>query len=699
MTDIYLKYLQYMSPAALMHWSGFFTSLATEDELEQERDAIVTKILEDRQSYPEYFTARIKYQEVGHSSNPYCFLGIQQEYSTENYGTISQETYQSFKQTDKITAGVALRPTTGLNPYGVRGMFSNRSDQTHVGLRSGFQFENVGLIFLESEPSKRLTHTHFTEPNEDRPSPWNVNWYSTEIESGIKSGGMNFSGKIDSKLFKEGNRYDLPREILDDTMSGNISYPANWEVFFRDVSTAWLGIVENDMVGSRLDLRKELSAVDYEAILGRPETFFTTHGILFFGGIEFAKAVDAQSQTFDFYQDLDFSQVPSRTLYNRKINGEKVVVSEFNNGSGGKGIVSGEWHERMNLGLVNSHFIWQEITPDYYTTFYSPRDSQDYRERTVISPVGVPSNGILCQIVRKYPWVKVVAYPYSLQTGESFYYTEAPVYFSNTVRLNEQFSWTSMYAPDFTQVADPVYLIRVTPKYKIFERLGGTQWHTDKGPMPISITTSPGIEQPKGATRAMVFDIGWEGNILPPFEDYTSVKLSTSKSQNGPTATINQHGAIAFNFGSNAEYVVDILEVDDGEKKQRFPLYRRPAKMLASPTFQMDSLAAFDRYGACRTSAVSITGRTVSVDLPQGYKVFVSKVGRTNSAADGTFVTFDANSTTVSSEGRFEPSSSLVSKFAEECFGGIIPDRYTGTVYVQVVDTYYSEMQQITVNL
>ena len=693
MTDIYLRHLQYMCPAALMHWSGFFTSLATEDELEQERDAIVTKILEDRQSYPQYFTARIKYQTT---SNPY-FLSVLPEYSTENYGTISQKTYQSFKQTDKITAGIELRPTTGINPYDVRGMFSNRTDQTEVALRSGFQFENVGLIFLESEPSKRLTHTHFTEPNEDRPTPWNVNWSSTEIESGIKSGGMDFSGIIDGKLFKEGNRYDLPRETLDDTISGNISYPANWEVFFRDVSTAWLGIVENDMVGARLDLRKELSAVDYEAILGRPETFFTTHGILYFGGIEFAKAVDAQSQSFDFYQDLDFSQVPSRTLYHRKIDGEKVVVSEFNDGSGRKGIVSGEWYEYISPGIVNSHFIWQEITPDYYTTFHPPYDSQDYSETAVVTSFGIPSNGILCQIVREWPWVKVVAYPYSLQPGESFY-AETPVYFSNTVSLNEQFRWVEGYVPDFGEVADPIYVLRVTPKYKIFERFGGTQGHTDKGPMPISSTTSPGVEQPQGATRAMVFDIGWEGNILPPFEDYTSVKLSTSKSQNGPTATINQHGAIALNFGSNVEYVVDILEVDDGEKKQRFPLYRRPEKMLASPTFQMDSWAAFDRYGACRTSTVTIDGRAVSVDLPQGFKVFVSRVGRA-SAADGQFVTFDANSTTVSSEGRFEPSSCLVSRFAEECFGGIIPGRYTGTVYVQVVDTYYNEMKQITVSL
>jgi hypothetical protein len=188
---------------------------------------------------------------------------------------------------------------------------------------------------------------------------------------------------------------------------------------------------------------------------------------------------------------------------------------------------------------------------------------------------------------------------------------------------------------------------------------------------------------PMGDSLAVVLPVGWEGYIIPGFENYQSFAVHTGKTTGGPSGTITGDGAVRFSFGSSTEYLIDILEVSDGRGVERVPVYRSPEKMLSSPWRKADAAAKFDRYGSSvRTETPSVNGRTVSVNLPQGSKIFVSKISKPSDEALLTSV-----------------PRSLISFVSEELPDGIIPDRYTGTVYVQVVDTYYNEMQQITVNI
>jgi hypothetical protein len=191
------------------------------------------------------------------------------------------------------------------------------------------------------------------------------------------------------------------------------------------------------------------------------------------------------------------------------------------------------------------------------------------------------------------------------------------------------------------------------------------------------------LARPMGDSLAVVLPVGWEGYIVPGFENYQSFAVHTGKTTGGPSGTITSDGAVRFSMGSSTEYLIDILEVSDGRCVERVPVYRAPEKMLSNPLRKADAGAGFDRYGtSVRTETPSVNGRTVSVNLPQGFKMFVSKISK---PYDETLLT--------------SVPRSLISLVSEEIPDGIIPDRFTGTVYVQVVDTYYNEMQQITVNL
>jgi hypothetical protein len=129
------------------------------------------------------------------------------------------------------------------------------------------------------------------------------------------------------------------------------------------------------------------------------------------------------------------------------------------------------------------------------------------------------------------------------------------------------------------------------------------------------------------------------------------------------------------------DYEVHILEFSDGIFPVRVPIYRAPEKLLNRTA--TTGTVLHSGISAPKVSPV-VTGRVVTVDLPQPVKFFVSKIpfSHTQSVAQ-----------------TYRGGNPIISDGAEEIPDGIIPDRYTGTVYVQVVDTYYCEMQEITVIL
>jgi hypothetical protein len=127
--------------------------------------------------------------------------------------------------------------------------------------------------------------------------------------------------------------------------------------------------------------------------------------------------------------------------------------------------------------------------------------------------------------------------------------------------------------------------------------------------------------------------------------------------------------------------------------------------MLQSPSLKMDEAAIFERHtAAVRTVTPSVTNRVVSAALDQPKKIFVSRVSfRQEISPYDYFVKLDGNGVAYWPHlgGAYSRTitTALVPPFSEEIPDGVIPDRYTGTVFVQVVDTYYCEMQEIAVSL
>jgi hypothetical protein len=179
---------------------------------------------------------------------------------------------------------------------------------------------------------------------------------------------------------------------------------------------------------------------------------------------------------------------------------------------------------------------------------------------------------------------------------------------------------------------------------------------------------------------AFVLPTDWAGYVIPQYGDFVSAALS-SNAQTPPTSTLESQGSVRLDMNNCTDYEVHILEFSDGVFPVRIPIYRAPEKLL-NRTATSD-MVFVSGYYVPKVSPV-VTGRVVTVDLPQPVKFFVSKIPFSHTQG----VAYS-----------YRGGNPIISDGAEEIPDGIIPDRYTGTVYVQVVDTYYNEMQQITVNL
>jgi hypothetical protein len=179
---------------------------------------------------------------------------------------------------------------------------------------------------------------------------------------------------------------------------------------------------------------------------------------------------------------------------------------------------------------------------------------------------------------------------------------------------------------------------------------------------------------------AVVLPLDWSGYVIPYYGNFISTALQ-SGSQTTPTASLESQGSIKLEMNDCADYEVHILEFSDGIFPVRIPIYRAPEKLLNRTA--TTGMVLHSSISAPTVSPV-VTGRTVTVDLPQPVKFFVSKIpfSHTQSVA----ITYRGG-------------NPIISDGAEEIPDGTIPDRYTGTVYVQVVDTYYCEMQEVTVSL
>jgi hypothetical protein len=325
----------------------------------------------------------------------------------------------------------------------------------------------------------------------------------------------------------------------------------------------------------------------------------------------------------------------------------------------------------------------------------------------------VPSNGTVGRIVKQYgrfdsagygPF-KVVAPSYALVGWEGWY--SGNLYFPPGTVFNV-YSEVSQYLLNVNganQFQNPnVYLYTVTgglgTLFKATSRLqfnAGTAFPAFISDDDVSAQSQQiSKARPLGAHKAVVFPLGWSGYIVPLYGDFTGFSIASGKTSDTSSGEITSDGAVRFYYGSSPEYTVDVIELSDGVKTQRFPVYRAPEKMLSFPTMQLDPYADFTRYdSACRTVTPTVSNRVVSVGLPQGHKVFISRISRTTEQV----LAFDADGKITTNDHALRLNKSLVSSDAQEIYGNTIPDRYTGTVYVQVVDTYYNEMQQITVSL
>ena len=62
-------------------------------------------------------------------------------------------------------------------------------------------------------------------------------------------------------------------------------------------------------------------------------------------------------------------------------------------------------------------------------------------------------------------------------------------------------------------------------------------------------------------------------------------------------------------------------------------------------------------------------------------------------------ISYNIQGTTATDSDFKVPNSSLVSLDAEELYSDFIPSSYKGTIYIQVVDTFYEEMREIVASL
>jgi hypothetical protein len=132
--------------------------------------------------------------------------------------------------------------------------------------------------------------------------------------------------------------------------------------------------------------------------------------------------------------------------------------------------------------------------------------------------------------------------------------------------------------------------------------------------------------QPYGVTKTILLPPNTSFNILPNGEDFTSCVSVLFPDTDG----VNANGAGIYTFDST-EYVTDVLTVSNGVSTCSYPVKRNPEKLLGyanpplSGTYGLDTPAGFGDRSSWTPAAVTISNRTISCDLPQKWRAFLSK--------------------------------------------------------------------------
>ena len=289
----------------------------------------------------------------------------------------------------------------------------------------------------------------------------------------------------------------------------------------------------------------------------------------------------------------------------------------------------------------------------------------------------IPTGAVLCtQVLRGITDIGYKPPGYTLQSGETW--------------NSSNQAWTS---PDVSVLNDPdvvwghpnAFTVQITAKDgmgRIYSQYELSQSDILYYFACFSVWMD-GSNSPLEFSRmslALILPPSWSGYVIPRYGDFISTALQ-SGSQTPPTSAIESQGSVRLDMNNCEDYEVHILEFSDGIFPARVPIYRAPEKLLNRTA--TTGTVLHSGISAPKVSPV-VTGRVVTVDLPQPVKFFVSKIPFSHTQEVAYY---------------YRGGNPIISDGAEEIPDGKIPDRFTGTVYVQVVDTYYCEMQEVTVNL
>lgn len=805
------RYL-YAPSGALMAYTGERVHLGTEAENQSERDLAAQAIMSARVNYPAVFHA-LRYANPANNTTTYLLPEYTQIASN---GTASKKTQSSPSATETVSKGLLLGGNA--STLGVERSISRASSGIDTGYRSGVPMRKIKR--LESEPSSQKTHTYNIEEIED-----NASWNPTVFDSDQKLDAYNIHDniKLDTKIFRNGVRFDVPRDSLD----ADINYQSMNELgvdaspyktsfyldyhktvitspLYRDIATAWESVDPVAMEGALWDIRATYNDLD-DAACGI-YAIQSRSGLVIMSAYEVGKTIDDQASGLSYHQVISVTNATRVFSPWRDCAGNKLVfphsslVSEGVSSGARSSAFDATWeNERLRFGIWNAAFTQNVPFSEYINT--SPLSFLQTPNSEKLLPLYTglyPSDFYIMTI-------KGTSRPYTINT-KVYYRITGELRSESDELLNSGYDVAFLdsgldnilgsthispyiydqepprvpYAatpPAFPVVPDggggsvngesgcvlggilfeeptnsvhpfpdppyddPIYpptgganpseasyinwgLYLLTSEESLGRGLFLPQNERNKlrgYPLPVN-ATEVSIEQCRGAayspqnpqigkcrpcgnTMSMVFPLSWSGVILPPFGDYISAEVITSKTSNGPIVSVLSNGSLSFSFGSNAEYVVDVLVVNDGSVTRRYPIYRQPSTMLQSPSLKMDEAAIFERHtSAVRTVTPSVTNRVVSAALEQPKKIFVSRVSfKQEISPYDYFVKLDGNGVAYWPHlgGAYSRTitTALVPPFSEEIPDGVIPDRYTGTVYVQVVDTYYCEMQEIAVSL
>jgi hypothetical protein len=414
---------------------------------------------------------------------------------------------------------------------------------------------------------------------------------------------------------------------------------------------------EDAMEGAAFDLRKFINGVDMMSCLSTEAFVHTTNGIIYCPFLHIWNSAYLTS-TFNPNAHLGTGAITSKRNY---LLDTSISVSP---GTIGKGVVK----FRDNLGR-----IVDEINGYYLEGGVSPPIEDNQLYVSDWGALAAPTGQSRSNMRRQAPqWVADLL----------------PSYY--TYRIN----WTFQFYQDDGSRRQSNFGARISPASKEWES------NHDEYPYLSAFTISAGddfyntpgtyddlqnwaffnvskLGHTRGSSsRAIYCPQGFSCLMVPFYSNFTSVSTTLG------TATLNQYGAVQFSF-SGTEYVDGVMTMTNAEGVIRIPIKRKPDKVIAYYIKPNNGgyiyPVSLDGNIGGTGEPVTVEGRTVTCNIPQGFTAFISRTSR----ASRVNVAHSGNESSLVAQGSFRLGRSDVNGQYK------IPTGFHGDHFVTLVDEYY----------